>query len=162
MTIWTCPRCDRRFGAVGTGHVCEPGITLDAYARGALPAFRPIFDAIHDRLRGLDGDLIVDPLASCVLLKHGPTFCIVDSKTRWVAVGVTLRRRLDSPRLSRKVSEQGGRFHHTFNLTDPAEVDDELLGWIEEAFHVAVGRTPPGGGDDDGGMVPDDVDVDLA
>jgi hypothetical protein len=136
--------------------VCEPGITLAEFLDGTLPITGPAVERILAHLRSLDehDDLIVDPLPSTLLLKRGPTFCTVRSMTRWVAVGFTLQRQLDSPRLSRKTSSQGARHHHVVNVTELDEVDGELLDWIGEAF---VGPEPVRPGADP--MVPDDVDV---
>lgn len=160
MTVWTCPDCGRDFGARGQGHDCRPGLTIDEYASGALPCFRPIYDEIEARLRSLDGDLIIDPIDKMVLFKHGGTFATVTSMTKWVAVGFSLGRKLSSERLSRKVQEYGSKYHHVVNLTNPDEVDDELLEWLEEAFHTSVGRAPHPAGEGES-MVPDDVDVDI-
>ncbi len=161
MTVWTCPDCERDFGAAGQGHDCRPGLTIEEYAAGALPYFRQIYDRIEARLLPLDGDLIIDPIDKMVLFKHGGTFATLTSMTKWVAVGFSLRRKLSSGRLSRKVQEYGSKYHHVVNLTGPQEVDDELLGWLEEAFFTSVGRPPPSLADDEGGMVPDDVDIDI-
>jgi hypothetical protein len=133
-------------------------MTIDAHAARALPAFRPIFDRIEARLRSLDGDLIVDPIDKMVLFKHGGTFATLTSMTKWVAVGFSLRRKVASPRLARKVQGYGAKFHHVVNLVDPNDVDSELLDWLEEAFYASVGATGPAGAD----LVPDDVDVELA
>ncbi len=161
MTVWTCPNCRRDFGAQGQGHDCRPGLTIDEYAAGALDCFRPIYDRIEARLRPLNGDLIIDPIDKMVLFKHGGTFATLTSMTKWVAVGFSLRRKLSSGRLSRKVQEYGSKCFHVVNLTDPDQVDDELLDWLEEAFHAALGQaqTLDNG---DGGMVPDDVDADIS
>ena len=113
---WTCPNCDRRFGAPGQSHMCAPGLTLTEYFAGARPEAEPIFHAINDHLETLDGDLIVDPVnARKILFKNGPTFAILDSMTKWVALGVTLTRKLDTQRQSRKVTETGSKYHHVFN-----------------------------------------------
>jgi hypothetical protein len=83
---WTCPNCDRRFGAPGQSHMCAPGLTLTEYFAGARPEAEPIFHAINDHLETLDGDLIVDPVNDRkILLKNGPTFAILESMTKWVA-----------------------------------------------------------------------------
>jgi hypothetical protein len=161
VTIWTCPECGRAFGAVGQGHDCRPGLTIDEYAADALPFFRPIYDRVEARLVTLDGDLIIDPIDKMVLFKHGGTFATLASMTRWVAVGFSLRRRLTSGRLGRKVQEYGAKYHHVVNLTDPDEVDDELLGWLEEAFFASVGRAAPSDDTEGSGMVPDDVDEEI-
>ncbi len=158
--MWTCPECGRDFGARGQGHDCRPGLTIDEYAADALACFRPIYDRVETRLTSLEGDLIIDPIDKMVLFKHGGTFATLTSMTKWVAVGFSLRRKLTSGRVSRKVQDYGSKYHHVVNLTDPDQVDDELLGWLEEAFHASVGRVPPGN-DDDGGMIPDDVDAEI-
>ena len=154
---WTCPNCDRRFGAPGQSHMCAPGLTLTEYFAGARPEAEPIFHAINDHLETLDGDLIVDPVnARKILFKNGPTFAILDSMTKWVALGVTLTRKLDTPRQSRKVTETGSKYHHVFNLTGAEMVDDEMLGWLTEAFHQGK---PPSAEDD--ALIPDDIDEDF-
>lgn len=153
---WTCPKCKREFGAKGQGHMCRPGKTLDEFFSTARPEAEPIFHAINARLLTLDGDLIVDPLDKKILFKNGPTIAILDSMTKWVAVGFTLRRKVTSDRFSRKVSDYGGKYHHVVNLTGPEQVDDELLDWLTEAFYK--GDVPT---EDEGSMVPDDIDEDF-
>lgn len=153
---WTCPKCKRSFGAKGTGHMCRPGLTLEEFFAGARPEAKPIFDVINDHLETLDGDLIVDPLDKKILFKNGPTIAILDSMTKWVALGFTLRRRAASNRFSRKVTDYGGKFYHVVNLTDPEQVDGEILEWLTEAFYK--GDVPQIHGDS---MVPDDIDEDF-
>lgn len=136
--------------------MCRPGLTLEEYFAGARPEAKPIFDVINQHLETLDGDLIVDPLSKKILFKNGPTICILDSMTKWVALGFTLRRKLSSPRLSRKVTDYQGKYYHVVNLTDAEQVDDELLEWLTEAFYQE--DEPSGDGADP--MVPDDIDDD--
>lgn len=154
---WTCPDCKRSFGAKGRQHMCEPGLTIEEYLSTARPEAGPIFERVNEHLATLDGDLIVDPLSSKVLFKNGPVIATLQSMTKWVALGFTLRRRLESSRLSRKVTEYQGKFWHVLNLTDGEQVDDELLEWLTEAFHRD--DPPPNSGIDP--MVPDDIDDDF-
>lgn len=153
---WTCPECKRSFGAKGTSHMCKPGLTLDEYFATSRPEAQPIFERINAHLETLDGDLIVDPLAKKLLFKNGPTIAILDSMTKWVALGFTLRRKVASKRFSRKVSEMNGRYYHVMNLTEAEQVDDEVLEWLTEAFYK--GDVPEEGSDS---MVPDDIDEDF-
>ncbi len=153
---WTCPKCDRSFGAKGTGHMCRPGLTLDEHFATARPEAEPIFNVINRHLETLDGDLIVDPLEKKILFKNGPTIAILDSMTKWVALGFTLRRKVASNRFSRKVTEYQGKYYCVLNLTDAAQVDPEVLDWLTEAFYK--GDVPTDGADP---MVPDDIDEDF-
>lgn len=175
MATWTCPDCTREFGAVGRGHICTPGLTVDEFVDGAPEFVGPVFERVRRHLAAVDagsgGDLIVDPLANKVLFKNGPTFAILDVKTKWVAIGFSLRRKLESPRLSRKVLDSGSKYFHVVNLTDPDLVDDELCGWLTEAYHHGdpdaadayrdtIAATS--NGDPRDPMLPDDIDFEIA
>ncbi|MGK0274418.1 MAG: hypothetical protein ACI9N0_000794 [Ilumatobacter sp.] len=174
MATWTCPDCQRSFGAVGRGHMCAPGLTIEEFLAGAADFVAPVFDAVHRHLVAVDkaegdarlsgggaGDLIVDPLEGKVLFKNGPTFCILDVKTKWVAVGFSLRRSLDTGRMSRKTIDSGGRFYHVINVADAEIIDDEFKEWLTEAYHhrTAKNEALPDGHDP---MVPDDIDFEIA
>ena len=148
--------------------MCRPGTTVEEFLDGAPPGSDEIVERVVAHLRSVDaeigGDLIVDPLDAKILFKHGPTFAILDRKTKWIAVGFSLRRRLESARLSRKVSDYGNKFFHVVNVTSVDQLDDELLAWLTEAYGHGV--EPPGdamsaaSGDDP--MVPDDIDFEIA
>ena len=139
---------------------CEPALSIDEYFANARPFERPVFDAVHAGIQHLDG-LIVDPLGIGILLKNGPMFAELRAKTKWVAVGFSLGRKLESGRLSRKVVDYGHKYFHVINVADPELIDDELIEWLIEAYHLAGGtlrsyrNDPEAAGD---GMVPDDVD----
>lgn len=145
--------------------MCQPGLSVEEFLEASPEIVAPVFRRVHDHLVAVDdehddGDLIVDPLAGKVLFKNGPTFCIVDVKTKWVAVGFVLRRRLDSSRLSRKVVDSGKKFFHVVNVDDVAMIDAEFEGWLTESYHhVDEPVESLGAGDP---MVPDDVDFVIA
>jgi hypothetical protein len=161
MERWTCPNCNRVFGKVNQSHLrCEPAMSLEEYFADARPFEQSIFDAVHARLRHLDG-LIVDPLEVGILFKNGPMFAELRPKTKWSALGFSLGRRLESGRLSRKVVDYGQKHFHVINVDDPALIDDEILEWLIEAYHLAGGTRPKNAAGERGGMVPDDVDDDI-
>ena len=88
-------------------------------------------------------------------------FAMLTSRRKWAALTLQLPRRLESPRVSLKINDDGGVFSHTFNLHDPAEIDDEMCGWLTEAFFRKHGG-PPGDAEANASwdpMVPDDVDL---
>lgn len=162
MAVWTCPDCDRRFGAKGRGHICKPGTTIDELAERSLPSFRPIVDRVQQHLESLPptdaGELIVDPLDKLVQFKHRKTFVMVRPMTKWSALSFNLERRVESGRLSRKVVDQGGTFHHVVNVYDATELDDEILEWLTEAYDPSLVDRQAAASDGDP-MVPDDVDI---
>ena len=179
MKRWTCPNCQRVFGKKNQSHLtCEPGFTLDEYFAQARSFERPIYDAVIARIGDLEG-LIIDPLNVGILLKNGPMFAELRPKTKWTAVGLSLGRKIESDRWSRKISSFGKKHFHVINVTDPEEIDEEVHEWLLEGYHFAGGTLneyqrwrfaegerlvfegpsgPPQYGD---GMVPDDVDDEI-
>lgn len=51
----------------------------------------------------------------------------------YIVLTLRLRRRLDSPRFVEIVEPYPGRYAHHLILSDPAQLDAELLGWLREA-----------------------------
>jgi len=158
MEIWTCPKCKREFGKVRQSHTCERGLTLDEFFATAQPWERPIFDKVSAHIRD-QGVVIIDPIAIGILFKHGPMFAELRSMKKWTAVGFYLGRKLTSSKLSRKVIEYNGKYMHYINVDDVDLIDDEILDWLTEAYHLAGGTSPSSVGADP--MVPDDIDDEI-
>lgn len=143
--------------------MCRAGVTLEEAFEAGRPELEAIFHRIHDHVSQLpDGELIVDPLDAGIMFKNGPMFCMLRSMKKWVAVQFVLARKLESSRLSRKVSPFQGKFPHVVNVDDVEMIDDEFLDWITEAFYFKTpGLRPDDIGEQGGdGMVPDDLDPD--
>ncbi len=131
-------------------------MTVSQYFKQAREFERPIFDVVNTHFESL-GDVIVDPIAMGIMFKNGPMVCELRAKTKWVAVGFNLNRRLSSGKLSRKVSDFGSKFFHVVNVATPDEVDEDLLEWLTEAYHFAGGTLDQINQRVDA-MVPDDID----
>ncbi len=161
--------------------MCTPGLSIDEFLEESPAFVASVFHRVHEHLVAVDtaadGELIIDPLAKKVLLKNGPTFAILDVKTKWVAVGFSLRRKLESGRFSRKVADYGAKHFHVVNVDDADLVDDELCDWLTEAYHhgdpdAADAYRDELDGDEsddvtsasssDDPMMPDDIDFDIA
>lgn len=133
-SMWTCPRCDRRFGRANQGHECAPAMSIDEYFQSG-PDFEPaIFAAIRDHMQSLDPDIWFEPVSVGIFFKRRSSFLQLRTMTKWVAVAFNLDRKLEHGRLSRKVVSHGRRFYHVVNVRDASEIDDLLLGWLTEAW----------------------------
>lgn len=138
--MWTCSDCNRSFGKTNQHHMCAPGLSIEEFFASSHERERPIYEAIRDHLEDL-GDVWVEAVQVGIFFKNGPMFAEIRPKKKWVAVTFKLPVKLASGRLSRKViSASGGptsRWYHVVNVTDVAQVDDELLGWLTEAYFAA-------------------------
>lgn len=114
-------------------------MTLDGYFAVGPDFERPIYDAVQSHLDTIEGEpAYVEPVSVGLFCKHGSrTFLQLRPMTKWVAVGFVLHRKVDHPRLSRKVVGEGSRWYHVVNVRRPDEVDGQLRDWITEAYLAA-------------------------
>ncbi len=55
-------------------------------------------------------------------------------KTRWVTLSFILPTQVLADRVSRRIRISSARTYHETKLRSPADVDDEVLGWLTEAY----------------------------
>jgi hypothetical protein len=117
-------------------------VDLDEFFRGR-PEARAIFDVLFEAAAVLDG-VGIRPGKSQVGFYRGHPFAAAWIPGRYLAgrrpplvLSLFLRRRHPSPRWKEVVEPQVGRFTHHLELGAPEEVDDEVRGWLAEAWRDA-------------------------
>lgn len=130
---WTCPECARSFGRRNQPHECAPALTVEEYFATGPDFERPIFEVVRAHLESL-GPVVVEPVAVGVFFKRSRTFAELRPKTRWVTLSFILPTRVMADRVSRRVRISGVRTYHETKLRTPADVDDEVLAWLTEAY----------------------------
>jgi hypothetical protein len=61
-----------------------------------------------------------------------------------LAVYLDLQRPVEDPRITRAVPYTKRLFTHHLRITAPEQLDDELAGWVREAYAVGQGAHLPG------------------
>lgn len=140
---WTCPRCDREFGRARQSHTCVPGGTVDAAFAGHLPRLRAVYDAIMGHLASL-GPVHEDAVSVGVFLKRDRKLAEVRPRSRDVSLALYLPRPVRDPRIAKVYGPGGPRVVHMIVLREPGEVDEQLRGWLTEAFLHASDRGATG------------------
>ena len=117
---------------------------LEDFFEGDRTALR-----IHARLLSeltAVGGVEVRVSRSQVAYRRGRTFAIEWRPGRYLrsdvplVLSLPLRERLDSARFKQVVQVPGGTWMHHLELRAPAEVDDEVRGWIRQARDQAQER----------------------
>lgn len=130
----------------GVSHGFANGIALQFRSRGSEPtdielvdaqyaakksALRPVYDLIIDTVRGLGDDVEVVPKKTSVSLRRTKQFAVIEAmRASRIQLGLQLR---DEPTTDRLLA-WGGMCSHKVNLAAVADVDDELIGWLREAY----------------------------
>jgi hypothetical protein len=134
--MWTCPRCGREFANRNQWHACGAW-TVDDHLRVATPEVAELFGRFVELVERC-GHVTLAPTTTRIGFKVRMTFAAVSLRRDRLDAHVILARRLEDPRFVEVVS-LGPRSHqHRFRIASPDELDDQVLGWLSEAY--AVGR----------------------
>jgi hypothetical protein len=108
---------------------------LDAIYAGAKAALRPIHDKVMAEIAKF-GPFEEAPKKAYVSLRRKKQFAMVGPATNTrVEVGINLKGVPGTERLVEQPA--GGMCQYKVKLTEPAEVDAELIRWIRQAYDAA-------------------------
>jgi len=102
---------------------------------------RPVFEAVMAHVESL-GPVHVEFVSVGIFLKRARTFAELRPMQRWVAVSFLLSRPVRHRSIVRKVLPYHGRYFHIANVSSPDDLDDDLLGWLTEAYLAAPADGP--------------------
>jgi hypothetical protein len=108
-------------------------MTLEDYFSTGPPHERPVFDEVMRHLATV-GPVHVEPVSVGIFLKRARTFAELRPMQHWVALSFSLSRRVQHRSIVRKPIAGRGRHHHVANVRGPEDVDDDLRGWLTEAY----------------------------
>ncbi len=117
------------------GHTEDPDLIDEQYS--GKETLRPIYDRIAEAVAGFGSDAELAPKKAYVSLRRAKQFGLVQPSTKTrVDVGIQLKGREPGDRL-----EASGSFNamvsHRVRVTEADQVDDELVGWLREAYEAA-------------------------
>lgn len=104
---------------------------VDAQYTGRKEPLRPILDRLLEVAAGFGADVEVAPKKTSVSLRRGKQFAVIEavSATR-IQLGLQLREHPTTDRLL----AWGSMCTHKVKIATLDEVDDELVGWMREAY----------------------------
>lgn len=108
---------------------------LDEIYSGPKAALRPIHDELMERVNPF-GEFEIAPKKGYVSLRRKKQFAMVGPATNTrVEVGLNTKSLTATDRLLAMPPK--GMCDYKVKLTDPSEVDEELIGWLKRAFDDA-------------------------
>ena len=129
---WHCPQCGREFRTRNQWHSCV-SYTVEGHFEGKPPELREAFERLVGELRRL-GPVRVDAVKTGINLAGRAHFGGVRVQTDRLRVGFLLGRQLDDPRILRTERLGPALVGHSVAVRSPANVDEQLLGWLAEAY----------------------------
>jgi hypothetical protein len=136
--MWRCPACRRQFANRNQSHSCGR-YTLASHFAGKPAAVRGIFNRLL-LLAKRNGPVTVLPEKTRIAFQVRMSFAAFVIRQKWVDGHVVLARRLANPRF-RRIETFSPRNHlHAFRFESVDEVDNEVAGWLAEAYRVGEQR----------------------
>jgi Domain of unknown function (DUF5655) len=125
------------FGSRNQTHTCAPLGDLDRHFARTSPTVRATFDRVLAVVSGL-GPVVVLPEKTRIALQARMSFAAFMPRRHWLGGHLVLARRVDSPRFLRIDTYSPRNVVHAFRLTSPADVDEEFVAWLAEAYRVGA------------------------
>lgn len=114
------------------GPVAEEDLVVAQYV--GKESLRPIYEALVKVVSKFGDDVELAPKKAGVSLRRSKQFALIEptTKTR-IDIGINLKGMAPTERLK----EAGGMCTHKVGVTGLDQVDDELIGWLREAYERA-------------------------
>lgn len=99
----------------------------------------PIVTKIYEKLIAAllkFGQLKIEPHKSSIHLCNRFGFAGVYTRKDYINLEVHLNYKLTGKRVSKIEQASANRFHHTIKLTQPKDIDKELLTWLKQAYDL--------------------------
>ena len=143
--MWTCPACGRAFANPGQSHSCTAR-SVEEFLTSCSESAAELVRAVDRGLERIDALDPGEPLrrhavATRLAWITRMTFASVTTARRWVDLALILPDWVDSPRVDRVDLYAEATWGHRIRLRTPADLDDELDGWLAHAWRR--GRQDP-------------------
>ena len=105
-------------------------LVAEQYA-GAKAELRPVYERLVEAATSLGGDVEVVPKKTGVSLRRSKQFALIEpASAKRIQLGIQLKGEPTTARLL----TGNAMCSHKVSVTSVDEVDDELLGWLREAY----------------------------
>lgn len=126
--------------SVGRGRLYDADAIVDSLFSGRRAALRPLYEAVLSACLGLGRDVTVTPCKSAIPIRSRRVFAEIVPSTRTrldigLALGPGPQPALASRRLEpRSAARRDARITHRVSLHELADVDAQLVGWLQLAY----------------------------
>lgn len=94
---------------------------------------RSTYDRLLEVLHTL-GPFEEEPKKTSLHLVHTVGFAGVHPRKSYLLLNLRTEHPIESPRITKTEQVSKNRFHNEMKLASPNDVDEELLGWLKEAY----------------------------
>ncbi len=115
----------------------QEAFTTESHFEGKDPLVREIYDRLMKSLRKV-GPVVEDPKKTSIHINHRTALVGVATRKSHLVLTIKSDRKLTSPRIHKSEQVSANRFHQEVKLTSLADVDAELVSWLEDAYALSA------------------------
>lgn len=114
-----------------------PGFTINSHFVGKDPIVRDIYDQLKKSIKRF-GPIVEDPKKTSIHIVNRTALAGVATRKGHLILTIKSDRKLSSPRIHKSEQASARRFHLEIKLTSPADIDEELAGWLKAAYLLSA------------------------
>lgn len=111
--------------------------TINSHFSDKDPVVREIYDKLIKSI-GRFGPTVEEPKKTSIHIVNKTALAGVATRKTHLVLTVKSDRKLVSSRIHKSEQTSSSRFHNEIKLSSPAEVDDELIGWLRAAYLLSA------------------------
>ena len=104
---------------------------------GKDPVVRQIYDCLVSKL-GEIGPVIAEPKKTSIHLNNVSALAGVATRKSYLLLNIKSAHKLESPRIHKAERLSASRYHQEVKLSQVADVDAELMGWLRAAYELSA------------------------
>lgn len=132
--MWTCTKCGRIFEKTKQPHSCNK-VSLESHFKNKDKA-KELFECLYKQINKKIDKCKIISIPCCIHLFGKYDFLAVLPKISGIEIRFGLNRELESPRLKQSVPLSLKSCKNCVDVNSEKEIDGELIGWLEEAYHL--------------------------
>lgn len=110
------------------------------------PDALPLYETFEDEVRDIVSDVRIKVQKTQISFYNKHMFACVsfarvrkkkDCPENFIVVTISLNHKLESPRMDIATEPYPNRWTHHLLISDMSEIDEKLMGWVEEAAEFA-------------------------
>lgn len=132
--MWCCPHCRRRFANRNQAHFCDR-YDLEAHFTGKPAEIRQLYEKFASQVRSC-GPVTILPEKTRIAFQARMSFAALQVQRGRVIGHLVLAQRYERPCFVRIDSLSRSNHVHHFRIEKPEDLDEELCGFIRQAYQV--------------------------
>lgn len=100
------------------------------------PIVRKLYDKLLGVLSGL-GPIVEEPKKTSIHLVRKSALAGVETRKSYLLLNIKADHKIDSSRFVKAEQVSTNRFHHKLKIENMDDIDEELKGWLKEAYLIS-------------------------